>query len=133
MIVTFSPSFPESGKWRERNCRQSDVQVGLATIHPDSSGDGLVLSSSWPNGCLKCDIAKFAIGHAHAGHLAWPLEKYEMIGSVYCFPVQQSDLIVSILFRGAIYNEFVMRGDSCTSPDFDSKAIHSQSAQHDQC
>jgi hypothetical protein len=108
MIVTFSPSFPESGTWRKRNCRQSDVPVGLAAIHPDSSTDGLVLSSSWPNGCLKCDIAKLGIQHAHAARLAWPLENCEMIGSVYCFPVQQSDLIVTILFCGVIYNEFAM-------------------------
>jgi hypothetical protein len=51
-----------------------------------------------------------------------------MIGSVSCFPVQQSDLIVAILFRGAMYNALAMRGDSGTSRDFDSKAIHSQLA-----
>jgi hypothetical protein len=128
MIVTFSLSFPESGKWRKCNYRQSDVQVGLGAIHPDSSGDGLVLSSSWPSGCLKCNIAKLAIGHAHAGRLAWPLENCEVIGSVYCFPVRQSDLIVTILFYGAIYNEFAMRGDSYTFRDFDSKAIPPQLA-----
>jgi hypothetical protein len=100
----------------------------LAAIHPDSSGDGLVLSSSWLSGCLKCDIAKLGIGHAHAGDLVWPLENCEMIGSVYCSPVQQSDLIVTILLRGTIYNEFSMRGDLCTFRDFDSKAIHSQLA-----
>jgi hypothetical protein len=128
MIVTFSPSFPESGKWRKRNCIQSNIQVGLAAIHPGSSGDGLVLSLSWPSGCLKCDIAKLATGHAHAGGLAWPFEKYEVIGLVYCFPIQQSDLIMTILFRGAIYNEFAVRGDSYTFRDFDSKAIYSQLA-----
>jgi hypothetical protein len=77
----------------------------------------------------------FEMSHRQVGHwtrtclaLAWPLENCEMIGSVYCFPVQQSDLIVSILFRGAIYNEFAMRGDSCTFHDFDLKAIDSQLA-----
>jgi hypothetical protein len=98
----------------------------LAAIHPDCSRDGLVLSLSWPGGCLKCDIAKLVIGHAHAWGLAWPLENCEIIGSAYSFPVQQSDLTVSILFRGTIYNEFAMRGDSCTFRDLDSKAIHSQ-------
>jgi hypothetical protein len=60
-IVAFSPSFPESWKWKKRNCRHSTVKVGLAGIHPDSSGDGLVLSLSWPSGCLKSGIAKLAI------------------------------------------------------------------------
>jgi hypothetical protein len=77
---------------------------------------------------LKYDIAKLAIGHAHAGRLASPLENCEMIGSVYCFPIQQSDLIVSILFHGAIYNDISMRGDSYTFRDLGSKAIHLQLA-----
>jgi hypothetical protein len=128
MIVTFSPSFSESGKWRKRNCRQSDVQAGLAAIHPNSPGDGVVLLLFWPSGCLKCDIAKLAVGHAHAGGLARPLENCEMIGSVYCFPVQQSHLIVTIMFRAVIYNELTLRGDSCTPRDFDSKAIRLQLA-----
>jgi hypothetical protein len=65
MIGRYSLSLPEYVKWKHPNCRHLDVWAHWTAIQPESSGDALVLQSSWPSGWLECDLAKLAIRDAN--------------------------------------------------------------------